>query len=54
MSYPRGASWRDYAVTLTWPNGRETQTSIRAISRRDAAWRAARKWPAEATIGDPS
>jgi hypothetical protein len=58
VSYPRGATWRDYPVTLTYPNGREYRDSVRAISRRDADWRAARRWPLSGpirfAIGDPS
>lgn len=59
MSY-RGASWRDYPVTLTYPNGREYPASVRATSRRDAEWRAERRWgrqtrgPIQWAIGDPA
>jgi hypothetical protein len=57
MSY-RGASWRDYPVTLTYPNGKTAPSSVRAVSARDADWRAARRWPLDGpirfAIGDPS
>lgn len=58
MSYPRGATWRDYPVTLTYPNGREASAWVRAISHRDADWRAGKRWPLTGPIrfavGDPS
>jgi hypothetical protein len=56
MSYP--GRWRDYPVTLTYPNGKTYPASVRAVSHRDADWRAARRWPLSGpirfVIGDPS
>ena len=60
MSYPRGATWRDYSVTLTYPNGQTYPASVRAISRRDAEYRATKRWgrqtrsPIRWVIGDLS
>jgi hypothetical protein len=57
-SYPNGRAWRDYPVTLTYPNGRTAPATVRAVSHRDADWRASRRWPIGGpitfAIGDPA
>jgi hypothetical protein len=36
--------WRDYPVTLSYPSGVIRNVSVRAVSYRDAEWRAKGRW----------
>jgi hypothetical protein len=38
-------TWSEYPVILSYPSGITEPGSVRAISRRDATWRADRRWP---------
>jgi hypothetical protein len=37
-------TWRDYPVTLTYPSGEVRRVGVRAVSYRDADWRARARW----------
>lgn len=37
-------TWREYTVKLSYPSGIERTGYVRAISARDANWRAARRY----------